>query len=262
MPPVVALLTDFGLRDHYVGTMKGVVLGICPGATLVDISHDIGPQDVLGGGLELAACFRYFPAGTVFLAIVDPGVGSGRRPIAAAAGEFRFVAPDNGLLGPVFDVIPPTSLVQLAEPRYRLPAVSRTFEGRDVFAPAAGWIASGVAVEALGPALDDWQRLDVPVAVSTAASIDGEVLRVDHFGNLVSNIGRSVVDALQENRAHLRVRVAGADVGPIVATYADVERGSVCALFGSSGHLEISVNGGSAAERLQAGRGTKVRVLC
>src|SRR5262249_25133317 len=139
--PVIALLTDFGSRDHYAGTMKGVVLGICPDVTIVDITHDLAPHDVLAGALELAASYRYFPSGTIFLVVVDPGVGSTRRGIAAEAGEYRFVAPDNGVLTVALDETPPKRVVELTERRYARATVSRTFEGRDRFAPAAAWLA-------------------------------------------------------------------------------------------------------------------------
>src|SRR5256886_14835179 len=135
--PVIALLTAFGSKDHYAGTMKGGALGICPDATLVDISHDLPPHDVLGAALELAAAYKYFPAGTIFLVVVDPGVGSARRGIAAEAGEFKFVAPDNGVLSVALDEHPPKRIVELTERKYARASVSRTFEGRDRFAPAA-----------------------------------------------------------------------------------------------------------------------------
>src|SRR4051812_17367012 len=134
--PVIALLTDFGTRDHYAGTMKGVALDICPDATIVDITHEVDAHDILGGALELAAAYRYFPAGTIFVAVVDPGVGSARRGIAVQAGDYRFVAPDNGVLTAVLDEQPPTCAVELTERKYARPTVSRTFEGRDRFAPA------------------------------------------------------------------------------------------------------------------------------
>ena len=151
MRPVIALLSDFGTRDHYAGTMKGVILNICPDATLVDITHDVPPHDVLDGALQLAAAARYFPAGTIFLAVVDPGVGSARRGIAAEAGDYRFVAPDNGVLTSVLREWPPKKIVELTERRYARPTVSRTFEGRDRFAPAAAWLAKGTQLTALGP---------------------------------------------------------------------------------------------------------------
>ena len=145
MRPVIALLSDFGTRDHYVGSMKGVILGICPDVTLVDISHDVAPHDVLEGALELAASYRYFPAGTIFVVVVDPGVGSPRKGIAADTGDYRFVCPDNGLLTAVARETPPKKIVELTERRYGRPTVSRTFEGRDRFAPAAAWLVSSPA---------------------------------------------------------------------------------------------------------------------
>ena len=162
MRPVIALLSDFGTRDHYAGTMKGVMLGICPDLTLVDITHDVTPHDVLEGALHLAAAWRYFPAGTIFLAVVDPGVGSARRGIAADIGDYRFVAPDNGVLSAVFRESPPKKVVELTERKYALPTVSRTFEGRDRFAPAAGFLAKGVAMVSLGKGIKDFQTIELP----------------------------------------------------------------------------------------------------
>src|SRR5881397_3007419 len=186
--PVIALLTDFGSRDHYAGAMKGVALAICPDLTLVDITHDLPPHDVLGGALELAACYRYFPAGTIFLVVVDPGVGSTRRGIAAEAGDYKFVAPDNGVLTVVFDETPPKRIVELTERRYARPTVSRTFEGRDRFAPAAAWLAKGVELSALGRPAGPLHHLELPHAKVGSDEIVGEVLRVDRFGNLITNI--------------------------------------------------------------------------
>src|SRR5262245_37865644 len=148
--PVIALLTDFGLRDHYVAAMKGVILGICADVTLVDISHEVPPHDVLSGALQLGATYRYFPSGCIFLAVVDPGVGSTRRAIAASVGDYILVGPDNGVFSMVLDEAPVEQVVELTDARYRRPAVSRTFEGRDRFAPAAGWLATGVPLGELG----------------------------------------------------------------------------------------------------------------
>src|SRR5918994_6348034 len=173
--PIVAFLTDFGMKDHYVGTMKGVLLGICPDATLVDISHEIPAHDVLSGALELAAAYRYFPKGTIFLAVVDPGVGSSRRGLAAETGDYKRVAPDNGVLTAVFREAAPKKVVELTERRYARPTVSRTFEGRDRFAPAAAWIAKGIQLTAFGRALSDYQRLDIPAAQLADDAIHGTV---------------------------------------------------------------------------------------
>ena len=257
--PVIALLTDFGLCDHYAGTLKGVILGICPDVTLVDISHDVPPHDVLAGALELTASYRYFPAGTIFLVVVDPGVGSARRGIAAEAGEYRFVGPDNGVLGPVLDEHLPKRVVELSDRRYARPTISRTFEGRDRFAPAAAWLAKGTDVGALGRPAGAIQRLEIPRPEIDANRVVGQVLRVDRFGNLVTNIDRPMFERFAE-AGGLEI-VAGTEaVGRVVATYADAPSGSICALFGSSGHLEVAVNGGSAAERFGLGRGARVTV--
>lgn len=261
MRPVVALLTDLGLLDHYAGTMKGVVLGICPEATLVDISHDVPPHDVLTASLELAACYRYFPAGTVFLVVVDPGVGSARRPLAAEAGEYRFVAPDNGVLSAVFKEALPRRVVELTERRFARPTVSRTFEGRDRFAPAAGWLAKGTELRALGRSLTDYLRLEIPDPAVTENEVRGEVLRVDRFGNVITNIDRRSYDRLGRlGEAALEVRAGDHRVGRLVSTYSEIMPGEVCALFGSTDHLEVAANSASAAETLRLTRGAVVTV--
>ena len=258
--PVIALLTDFGTRDHYAGAMKGVLLGICPEAACIDITHDIAPHDILGGALELAASYKYFPPGTVFLVVVDPGVGSARRPIAAEAAGYRFVAPDNGVLTLVFKDAPPRRVVELTGRRYARPTVSRTFEGRDLFAPAAAWLAKGIDLAGLGRTVTSWQVLAVPEPVVTDREILAEVLRVDRFGNLVTNIDRPTFERFAGGGPK-EIVAATESVGRVVAAYADADPESLCALFGSSEHLEIAVNGGNAAERLRLARGGCVSVL-
>lgn len=257
--PVVALLTDFGGTDHYAGAMKGVVLSVCPDATLVDIAHDLAPHDVQAGALELAACYRFFPAGTVFLVVVDPGVGSSRRGLAADTGDYRFVAPDNGVLTGVFRDTPPRKVVELSERKYARPTVSRTFEGRDRFAPAAGWLAKGLPLASLGRGVTDYVQLPMPLAAMTDEGIDGEVVRVDRFGNLITNIERRPFEKLAAGGS-VTVMVSGIEIPRLVSTYEEAQGGDPCALFGSSDHLEVAVNAGSAAERLGAGRGAPVIV--
>ena len=257
--PVIALLTDFGVRDHYAGTMKGVVLGICPDATLVDISHDLPPHDVLAGALELGASYRYFPAGTIFLVVVDPGVGSARRAIAADIGDYKFVAPDNGVLSLVVDDHPPRRVVELSERRYARATVSRTFEGRDRFAPAAAWLAKGLDLAALGRSAGPLLRLEVPKPRVESGTIHGEVLRVDRFGNLVTNIDRRTFDATAGHS--LEIHAGGHQVRKVVSSYADAAPGEVCALFGSTDQLEIAANGANASALLQLGRGAPVHVV-
>ena len=259
MRPVIALLSDFGTRDHYAGTMKGVILNICPDVTLVDITHDVPAHDVLDGALQLAAAARYFPAGTIFLAVVDPGVGSSRRGIAAEAGDYRFVAPDNGVLTAVLREWTPKKVVELTERRYARPTVSRTFEGRDRFAPAAGWLAKGIQLTALGRPAADYQRIDIPLPLIEDSRIVGVVLRVDRFGNLVTNIDRRAVESTARSGT-MEVSAAGHPVGRLVATYADIQPGEICALFGSTDHLELAANSESAADRLKLGRGAVIEV--
>jgi S-adenosylmethionine hydrolase len=259
--PIIALLTDFGTRDHYAGTMKGVVLGICPDVTLVDISHDVPPHDVVAGALELAACYRYFPAGTIFLAVVDPGVGSGRRGIAAEAGDYRFIAPDNGVLSVVLSETPLRRSAELTERRYARPTVSRTFEGRDRFAPAAAWLAKGLELTALGRPAGALQTLDLPRVRTIPDGVEGEVLRIDRFGNLITNIDRGTFEKAALSGS-LVVSIGDHRVSKVVSTYADMAPGEICALFGSSEHLEIAASGSSAAAALDGvARGTPVHVV-
>ena len=259
MRPVIALLTDFGTADHYAGTMKGVMLGICPEATLVDITHDIPPHDVMAGALELAAAYKYFPVGTIFVAVVDPGVGSARRGVAADTGDYRFVAPDNGVLTQVLREAPAKKIVELTERRYARQTVSRTFEGRDRFAPAAAWIAKGTQFAALGRPVADIQRLDIPIAETSADTIRGVILRVDRFGNLVTNIDRKMVERLGQGSV-ITIDAGGHRISRLVATYAELPADGVGALFGSTDHLELAAPSASAAERLGLTRGAVVTV--
>src|SRR5436190_943635 len=218
--PLVALLTDFGTRDHYAGTLKGVILSICPDATIIDIGHEVPAHDVLAGALELAACYRYFPHGTIFMVVVDPGVGSSRRGIAADVGDYKFVAPDNGVLSEVFRESPPKKVVELTERKYALPTVSRTFEGRDRFAPAAGYLAKGIAVVWLGKTVTDFRSLDLPRPSVQDGELRGQVLRVDRFGNLITNIDRRAFEQFAEAGA-IAVEVGDTNVPRLVATYAE-----------------------------------------
>src|SRR3982751_6263615 len=174
--------------------MKGVMLGICPDATLVDITHDIPPHDVLAGALELAAACKYFPAGTIFVAVVDPGGGSARRGVAVDVGDYRFVAPDNGVLTQVLRETPAKKIVELTERRYARPTVSRTFEGRDRFAPAAAWLAKGTLFPALGRPVTEIHKLDIPVPDVSSDAVSGIVM-IDRFGNLVTHIDRRTFES-------------------------------------------------------------------
>jgi S-adenosyl-L-methionine hydrolase (adenosine-forming) len=259
MRPVIAMLTDFGTRDHYAGTMKGVMTAICPDATLVDISHEVAPHDVLGGALQLAAAYRYFPHGTIFLVVVDPGVGSARRGIAAETAEYRFVAPDNGVLTGVLRDDPPRRVVELTERRYARPTVSRTFEGRDRFAPAAAWLAKGIQLSALGRPAGDYHQIDIPRPAQSDEALTGVVLQVDRFGNLVTNIDRRTFEAFVRQQP-IQIVAAGQPVGRLVSTYSEIPPDEICALFGSSDHLELAAHAGSAEARLGIGRFAPVEI--
>jgi S-adenosylmethionine hydrolase len=257
--PVIAILTDFGLHDQYVGAMKGVALGICPDVTLVDITHDIPAQDIAAGARALESSYTCFPHGTVFLCVVDPGVGSKRRAIALEAGGYRFVAPDNGLLSLAVDATAPATIVEITNPAFSRPTISRTFEGRDRFAPAAAWLAAGTPIGELGPVVTALNRLTLSAPVITEEGIAGEIVRVDRFGNLITNIDQDAVRALGDP-ADVEASV-GAYAGlPLVFTFSDVEPGAPCALIGSTGHLEIACRGENAARRLRAGRGDAVHL--
>jgi hypothetical protein len=251
---VVTLLTDFGHDDAYVGTVKGVLLSINPAARLVDLTHAVPPQDVRRGALLLEGAWRFFPRGTVHLAVVDPGVGGTRRAIAVRAGGQYFVGPDNGLLSFCFDV-PGARGVVLTEPRYRRRPVSRTFHGRDVFAPAAAHLSRGVRLSALGPVLRRPVRLPPPRLGGSGGRLEGEVLLVDRFGNLLTSLpGR----ALGGPRARGVLRVGGARVRGLAGTYADRPRQALGAVVDSSGRVEVFVRQGSAAARLGVGPGARV----
>lgn len=261
--PVVAFLSDFGIRDHYVAAMKAVVLGICPDVSLVDVTHEIEPHDIDAAAMELAACWRYFPPGTIFVVVVDPGVGSARRAIAAEVGDYRFLAPDNGVLTMVFAEAAPRRVVELSARRYARPTVSRTFEGRDRFAPAAGWLAKGAELSALGRSISDWHELPVPRPSVDDDAVRGEVRRIDRFGNLVTNIERRVFEKLVHPdlpEGSLRIVAGSHNIGRLVGTYAEAVPGEPCALFGSTDHLEIAINGASAARALGLSRGAPVVV--
>src|SRR5579864_3887580 len=240
--------------------MKGVVLGICPDATLVDISHDIPAHDVLAGALELAACYRYFPQGTIFLVVVDPGVGSARRGIAADTGDFKFVAPDNGVLTLVLEETPAKKIVELTERRYARPTVSRTFEGRDRFAPAAAWLAKGIQLAALGRTVTDFHLLDIPKARQDGDVLRGEVVRIDHFGNIVTNLDRKACERLTNGSGAIRLTVGGRSIARLVSTFSEIGAGEIAALFGSTDHLECAAHAESAATALGVSVGDPVEL--
>jgi S-adenosylmethionine hydrolase len=258
--PVIALLTDFGLRDHYVGAMKGAILTVCPEATLVDVVHELPAGDVAAGAFALDAAYRHFPGGTVFVAVVDPGVGSLRRPIGVGAGRWLFVAPDNGLLTLVLEAHASARVHLLANPLLHRDPVSPVFHGRDLFGPAAGHLARGLPLGETGPPVSDAVRLPPAPKARVEGGWDGTVLCVDRFGNLTTNILDSDLAPLVAGGREGVEVILGAERIPLVRTYADVEEGRACALVGSSGRLEIAVHRGRADVRPGAQPGARVRV--
>jgi len=257
--PIVTLTTDFGTRDPWVGIMKGVILGIAPAVRLVDLSHEIAAQNVLEGALCLEAAARFFPRGTIHLAVVDPGVGSARRALAVRAGGQCYVGPDNGLLSLAFAQTPEAILaVELTMAEYRLSPLSRTFHGRDLFAPAAAHLASGIPLERLGPVVTDPVRLALPVTQRERDLVRGEVLGVDRFGNLVTSLTETDLIGLASSA--LVVEIGEVELGAPVSAYAEASPGRLGAIVGSTGRLEIFARDGSAHAMLGLGCGAPVVV--
>ena len=255
---VITLTTDFGTRDPFVGVLKGVILGIAPGVRLVDLTHEISPHDILEGALALEAAVPFFPPGTIHLAVVDPGVGSARRPLAVAAAGQHFVGPDNGLLSFLF-CAGGWRAVRLEATAYRLSTVSQTFHGRDVFAPAAAHLALGTPLGRLGPPVTDPVVIPWPTARRQGDQLVGEVIHADRFGNLVTSVRTQDLETLGPAFS-LVVEVEDQEVGGVVGCYADLPPGGPGAVIGSSGRLEISVREGNALATTGARRGSTVRV--
>ncbi len=259
---IITLLTDFGTSDPFIGIMKGVILGINPGAVVVDLCHGTRAYDPAEAAFFLKTSYRYFPEGTIHLAVIDPGVGGPRRPLLAACQGHLFVAPDNGLLAPLAEEGGPLTVRAVTAARYFVHPVSATFHGRDIFAPVAAHLSLGVEPAAFGEQIDDYVRLHLPrPSPSGASSLRGEILHIDRFGNLISNIARADLERLAAERpiTALLARIAGSRV-PIVAYYAQVAPGAPGAVIGSSDYLEIFVHQGDASRFLGIGRGSEVVV--
>jgi S-adenosylmethionine hydrolase len=253
---LVTLTTDFGLSDPFVGIMKGVILGRAPAATIVDVTHGIPPQDVLAGALVLRHALPYFPPGGVHVAVVDPGVGGARRPLCVETATGYLVGPDNGLLSLAAPPAAIRRIVHLTEDRFFLSPRSTTFHGRDIFAPVAAAIAAGTSASVLGVEVPEIHRLDVPSPVEEDGHLRGQVIYVDHFGNLVTNVGIETLPGSSERRWAVRIR--DAHIRGIVPSYAAVAPRELVAVVNSWGLVEVAVRDGSARERLGAGVGERV----
>lgn len=278
-PPIITLLTDFGENDSYVGAMKGVLLSILPDARLVDISHQVSPQDVQQAAGIISAVYKYYPQHTVHLIVVDPGVGTTRRPIAVQTDRGRFVAPDNGVLTHVLRKANSWEAVALENPDYWLAEPSQTFHGRDIFSPVAAHLAAGIALSDLGPAIDDLETIQIPPLAEVPGGVKGEVVRIDHFGNVLTNIQSliwiddtmlefkppderlTLPDPISFAASAARVTFSWRTLDGIRRTYGEAHTGDTLALVGSSGELEVSVNQGNAADKLAIQVGDPVTLL-
>ena len=253
---IIALTTDFGTKDWFVGTMKGVILGLAPRAVIVDLTHEIPPGDIRAGAFALVAGYRFFPKGTIHVAVVDPGVGSVRKAIAVQTANYLFVGPDNGVLSFALAREKVKSVRQLRNANYFLQPVSQTFHGRDIFAPVAAHLARGVPVGKLGSAQKDFVRLRWPQPRARRNRIEGEVVFVDRFGNAITNIENGDLDT----RRDLEISAGRKQLCWVKSFYQSVPAGKAVAVPGSTGFLEIAVNGGSAAKRFGLKMGERVSV--
>ncbi len=260
--PLITLTTDFGLTDGYVGAMKGVLLSLCPDANVVDVSHAVAPQDIQMGSVILRDIVGYYPAGAIHVVVIDPGVGTGRRALVSRAGGQLFVGPDNGVFGPALRLLSPDKAPEFwnVSDSPLAPSIrSSTFHGRDLFAPIAAHLALGVRPEELGPTIDDPVGARAPACHQTNDGLLGQVVSVDHFGNLTTNVPAIALGTA----SRVEVTFPGRTSPPVTGlfrTYEEGPSGSPMALIGSSGHLEIAICRASAAERLHVLRGASVEV--
>ena len=258
--PLVALLTDFGPCDNFVGVVKGAILRGCPTAVFVDITHSVPPQSILHAALCLKSAYPYFPGDTIFLAVVDPGVGTSRGIIAARLRGHTFVAPDNGLLWPLVEAVEDAELWEITwRPEE---ASGATFHGRDIFAPVAARLAAGAALDEVGERVESIVRFDIPRPEPDGTIIRGEVIYVDRFGNLTTNVSRGLLEEKipGEYPAALRVKVGESEITGVPGAYGGVARGEAVLVFNSFDLLEIAVNCGDAARTFGAGVGTAIAV--
>ena len=251
---LITLTTDFGTADWFVGTMKGVIAGANPGARVIDLTHGIAPGDIRAGAFALMASCHFFPKGTVHLAVVDPGVGSARRAVAVKTADYFFVGPDNGVLSWALARQKVRAIHLLEKAQYFLKPVSRTFHGRDIFAPVAAHLSRRVALEKLGPALPEYLCLPWPEPRRTRGGIEGEIVCIDRFGNCITNLDGGLIEQAGGSASVL----LGRRRLPLVSFYQAVAPGKPVAVIGSTGFLEIAVNGGSAARRLKLKAGSAV----
>lgn len=261
--PIITLTTDFGTNDHFVGTMKGVILDIVPEAQIVDICHSVQAFDVLDGALTISQAYSYFPTRTVHLVVVDPGVGTARRPILASSDKYHFIAPDNGVLSLVYAREERMHVRHITSDHYFLQPISNTFHARDIFAPVAAYLAKEVDTQKFGEEVEEYVRFSAPKPKAVETNrLRGVVLKVDRFGNLVTNITPQDAPALFAAGAKgFRILVGSHEISEMHAVYAEGAPGEVFGILGSMGFLEVAANRGAAAQLTGAGKGTDVTVV-
>jgi hypothetical protein len=259
-PPIITLLTDFDTKDHYVASMKGVILGINPLCVFVDISHRIRPQDIREGAFVLANAYSFFPRGTIHLCVIDPGVGGSRRPILVKTRDHSFVGPDNGLFGLVLLREKAEEIIILNQPDFFLPRVSSTFHGRDLFAPVAAHLSLGIRPESFGPVTGTWKRLSAASPDVSSNRLSGEIIHIDAFGNLITSIDETLLFRFLRGRP-FSIKAGDRSIGGLCKTYRDAGKGELTALIGSGGLLEIAVRDGDAGKKLKIKRGDPVRIV-
>jgi S-adenosylmethionine hydrolase len=262
--PIITLTTDFGLNDHFVGAMKGVILELAPDAQIIDINHSVQAFDVLDGALTISQAYSYYPSGTVHMVIVDPGVGTARRPILLTGDRHQFVAPDNGVLSLVYDREERISVRHITAEHYFLQPSSNTFHARDIFSPVAAYLAKGVDPDRFGDEITDYVRFNAPRPKPVdERTLRGVVLKVDRFGNLVTNITPQDLPALfGENTPAFKITVGNkGQANRMCANYAEGTPGEVFGILGSMGYLELAANRGSAFQLLGAGKGSEVNIV-
>ncbi|WP_447972404.1 SAM hydrolase/SAM-dependent halogenase family protein [Nitrospira sp. Kam-Ns4a] len=259
---LVTLLTDFGDRDYFVASMKGVILNINPQCRIVDLSHQVEPQQVEEGAYLLKSCYKYFPDGTIHVAVVDPGVGTMRRALLATSSRYFFLGPDNGILSYALEEETSVEVRQIENKQYRLDSEGATFDGRDLFAPSAAWLTRGQQPGSYGRLIRDYVTLPFPHPAWSGGVLVGRIMYVDRFGNLISNITPLFLkEAKGKSRQdRVSIRIAGVTIDDLVATYAAGQPGAPQALINSNGQLEIFVKDGSAAALLKCGRGERIEL--
>jgi S-adenosylmethionine hydrolase len=255
---IITLTTDYGTSDHLVGTLKGVILKINPDATIVDITHNVAPYDLLDGALAIGSAYSYFPPRTIHVVVVDPGVGTERRPLLVSGENQYFIAPDNGVLSLVYEREENIIVRHANVEHYYLQPLSKTFHGRDIFAPVAGWLSKGAQIASMGEEISDYKRFAMPRPKTVDGVNKGVVLRVDTFGNLITNFRGEDLPATALKDGAVKFQVGTTAVNRLVDTFAQGNEGEPVAYVGSSGYIEIAVNKANASRTLALGRGAAV----